>query len=119
MARILVIDDEPGMREMIRDALEDEGHQIIEAADGEAGMTCYREQHPDLIVVDLLMPIKEGMATIHEMLRENRDVKIIAISGGGITRTDYLPLAEEMGAIRTFRKPFGMAEFIGAIEEAL
>lgn len=119
MARILIIDDDPIMRDMLREMLEEHGYEIAEAGDGDEGMASYRQHPADLIITDILMPGKEGLATIYEVRREFPDAKIIAISGGGITGKDYLPLAEELGAISTFTKPFRYQELIEAVEKAL
>lgn len=83
MTRILVIDDEPQVRAMLRQMLEREGYEVVEAEEGEEGMRRYREQPVDLVITDILMPQKEGIETIRALRRTNPGVKIIAISGGG------------------------------------
>ena len=120
MAHILVIDDEPQIRSLIRVMLESEGHQVTDAADGKQGLRCHRERPADLVILDLIMPNKEGIETIIELKRECPDVKIIAISGGGRNKPEgYLLFAKELGATRTFTKPFRKAEFLAVIEHLL
>ncbi|MEE8398539.1 MAG: response regulator [Desulfobacterales bacterium] len=118
--RILVIDDEPKMRKMLRQMLEKKGHDVIEAADGNEGVRSYRENLPDIVITDLIMPDKEGVETIIELRDAFPDVKIIAISGGGKnTPESYLQSARELGAMRTFAKPINMTELTDAVDELL
>ena len=120
MGQILIIDDEAGMRQMLRTALEDEGHEVMEAPDGETGQALFRDNPTDVIITDMLMPGKEGIQTIRELLQDSPEAKIIAISGGGIKASPvYLSAAEEFGAFRTFQKPFNILELVQAIEELI
>jgi len=64
MARIIVIDDDRKLREVICRALERAGYNVIEAADGRAGIRLYREQGGDLVVTDIFMPERDGLETI-------------------------------------------------------
>jgi DNA-binding response OmpR family regulator len=111
MARILVIDDDRDVREMLRRILEHDGHEVIEASNGEAGVRLYRERPADVVITDIIMPEKEGIETIRDLRRENPQIKIIAISGGGrIGPSDYLNAARMLGAKKTFSKPFSRQE---------
>lgn len=65
--RVLVIDDEPQIRKLIRSALEGRGYSVDEAADGRDGARRFRERPPDLVIVDIFMPEKEGIETILEL----------------------------------------------------
>ncbi len=118
MARILVIEDDPQVLAMLRQTLEREGYEVIDASNGQEGIRLYREKSADLIITDLIMPEKEGIETIIELRRDFPQVKIIAISGGGRLGTEkYLQFAEELGAQRTFTKPIGRDELLGAVRE--
>jgi len=121
VASILIIDDDELFRSMLIDLLKIEGYEILSAADGVAGLKMFRESIPDLVITDIVMPDKEGIQTIRELLQENPETKIIAISGGGrrAMSPDYLTLAKEFGAKRTFAKPFERSEFIEAVRELL
>ena len=120
MAHILVIDDEAMIREMFRRILELEGYIVSEAAEGNEALARCREQCPDLIITDLIMPDKEGIETIIEILRDCPETRIIAISGGGrITAREYLELAETFGADRTLSKPIGRDELLAAVRALL
>jgi DNA-binding response OmpR family regulator len=120
MARILVIDDEAPVRNMLRQMLEKEGYEVVEAPDGAIGMRLFHEQSIDLIITDILMPEKEGIETILELRKSAPQVKIIAISGGGRTvKLDVLPIAQSFGAARTLAKPFERRELLEAVRAVL
>jgi CheY-like chemotaxis protein len=82
MARVLVIDDEDLLREILREMLEDAGHQVSQEADGSAGIESFRESPADLVITDMIMPKMDGINTIWRLKQMCPDVKIIAISGG-------------------------------------
>src|SRR5690606_37152794 len=106
MASILLMDDDAIVRESLEHALTRAGHAVIAASDGRQGLRCYRENAVDLVVTDILMPEMEGIETIMAIRRENPRARIVAISGGGRTRSmDLLDVAEEFGADRVLRKP--------------
>ena len=120
MARILVIDDDIQILEMLRQTLEREGYEVIDARDGKEGIRFYREAPTDLIITDIVMPKKEGVETIMELKRDFPDVKIIAISGGGrIGPENYLQIAKSLGAMHTFTKPIGREKLLAAVRELL
>ena len=120
MARILVIDDEELVRFTLKQALQKAGHEVVEAADGNDGITFIKRSRFDLIITDIIMPEKEGIETIVELRRDDPDLKIIAISGGGRTgNTDYLELAQKLGAQQVLQKPFARQELLDAVQETL
>ncbi len=120
MASILIIDDEPQVRLMLRMKLEDHGYEVKDADDGSTGLRLYREDPTDLIITDLIMPEKEGIETISQVKSEFPDVKIIAISGGGRFGPEgYLDIAKGIGAERTFSKPIELTELLKAVEELI
>jgi len=120
MARILIIDDEPQIRSMLTLMLEREGYEIIEAADGVAGIKIYRQNPADLIITDLIMPNKDGIGMIIDLRKEFPDVKIIAMSGGGLNKPDgYLKGAKKLGAACTLTKPIDREEMLNAVRETL
>ena len=113
---ILVVDDDEPTRASMRAMLEPVGYNVIEATDGEAGLNLYRQEQVDLVVMDILMPGKEGIETIRELKEEFPEVKIIAISGSGI---EYLFMAKEFGASYTLLKPLHKDEFVAVVKELL
>jgi len=120
MARILIIDDDAQTRRTIRRVLEGARHEVVEARNGEVGISLYREEPADLVITDMIMPEVDGLATITILRQDYPDVKIIAISGGGSIGSDaYLYAAENLGVLRTLPKPFGKSELLGAVQELL
>lgn len=120
MARILVIDDESGIRSYLRRVLEKAGHSVDEAPNGRAGMRAARSARPDLVITDLVMPEQEGIETIRELRRDWPSIKILAISGGGSHMgRDYLAAAGMLGADRTMRKPVAPADLVSVVETLL
>lgn len=120
MKRILVVDDDWQMREMMHQALARAGYDVVEAANGKIGMNIQRESPADLVITDLIMPEKEGIETIRELRKDFPGLKIIAISGGGRAGADgYLSVAKTIGADRTLSKPFDLKQILDTVEELL
>jgi two-component system chemotaxis response regulator CheY len=115
MARILVMDDEAA-RLTLQEILEEAGHTVAFAANGEQGIAYY-EQHPfDVVIVELVMPVKNGLQTIRELHSEYNDAKIIAVTAQD---RENLPLAEEYGALGSLTKPFESERLLEMVEWAL
>jgi len=120
MQQVLIIDDDEQLRALLSEILQRAGYEVIEARDGNEGLTLYRTHPTDLVITDLIMPEKEGVETIVELRRDFPDVRIIAMSGGGrLTSRDYLRMAEQLGARRTVKKPFSRQEILDAVRESL
>jgi len=120
MARLLLIDDDTQFRSMLKQLLERNGYEVIEASDGQAGIDLFRKSNIDLVISDLIMPEKEGLETIQELKEEFPDVKIIAISGGGRSNpASILDTAAQFGAVQIFPKPVDREKLLGAIKDLL
>jgi DNA-binding response OmpR family regulator len=120
MALILVIDDQELVRASIRITLEAAGHEVDEAEDGEVGVKLQEERLFDVVITDILMPVKEGIETIVDLRRNYEDLKIIAISGGSRSKTmDYLKAATSLGADKVLSKPFSNEELLSCVNECL
>lgn len=120
MSKILVIDDDEQMRDVLRQMLEVEGYEVAEAENGVQGCEVYKEFVPDLVIMDIIMPEKGGLETIIKLKQENPKVKIFAITGGGkVVKADFLGIAENIGAIRSFHKPIERNELVKAVKEVL
>jgi len=118
--RILVIDDEESVRQIVKEMLVLEGYEVITAPNGKAGLQSFRKQPTDLIITDIFMPEMEGLETIRELHREFPQVKIIAMSGGGESgMLSFLSYAERFGAVSTLRKPFSREELLKCVAELL
>ncbi|MCP4291248.1 MAG: response regulator [bacterium] len=120
MARILLVDDDRQIRDMLKMTLERGGHEVVEAEDGVQAIEKYEPTQMDLVITDIVMPEKEGIETIMELRGIDPEVKIIAISGGGrINPSDYLNWARRFGVKHTFTKPVERNALLQAIEELL
>jgi len=120
MPQILVIDDEPEVREFLVTALERSGFSVSSAANGREGVHHCRRNQIDLVITDLVMPEKEGLETIIELKREHPDLPVIAISGGARGDSQhYLSAAELCGAERVFDKPIAPDVLVAAVREIL
>jgi CheY-like chemotaxis protein len=120
VSRILVIDDEADFRTVMRAFLEADGHDVIEAENGQDGLDKFRSCNPDLIVTDIYMPVLNGIETIRKIREEMPDIAVIAVSGGaGGQATAMLQLAGDAGANRTMEKPFRKAALLDNVEQLL
>ena len=120
MARILVIDDDAMLRELLQTALGKAGYQVEVAAEGNAGLAAQKSNAFDLVITDLIMPGMEGIETIIELRHLDPHVKIIAISGGGQGKPDnYLSMAGKLGARRTLARPFSLQQLTTMVDEVL
>jgi DNA-binding response OmpR family regulator len=112
--RVLVIEDNAGLRDYLRLAIESAGHQVLTAADGREALA-YLNGHPvDTVLTDLFMPEMDGIEVIAELRRQFPGIKLLAMSGR--SGVDYLAVAKELGAARILRKPFQMDELMSALE---
>jgi CheY-like chemotaxis protein len=117
---ILVIDDDDQFRTMVVEMLERKDFKVYAASDGDEGLKIWKELNPDLVVTDIIMPNKEGIETILELKRRNKNVKIIAISGGGRTNAkDNLRSAQLLGATATLAKPFESSKLIDLVTQLI
>ncbi|MEW6349019.1 MAG: response regulator [Thermodesulfobacteriota bacterium] len=121
MGRILVIDDDDQVRSMLRQTLEKDGHEVVEAPDGKAGLRLFQQSPPDLVITDIIMPEIGGIDTILALRAESPNLKIIAISGGGPGRESEvcLDFAERIGALKTLEKPIRQQALLDAVAMAL
>ena len=110
------MDDDELLRSALRVVLEAAGYEVIEAADGNAGLRLQRQQGADLVLVDIFMPERDGLEVIRALRTEIPQPKIIAMSGGGQTgQIEVLEAAAAFGAARTLLKPFAPRELLMAI----
>jgi len=120
MAQILIIEDDQRLRLALKENLQLHGYEVTDAANGLEGTNMFRSNRADLIVMDIIMPEKEGIETIRELKRDFPTVKIIAISGGGALGPEhYLNVALALGADKALKKPFRTESLLNYIEELL
>jgi DNA-binding response OmpR family regulator len=117
--RILVVDDEPDLRSVLRFSLEAERFEVIEAADGEEGLKMACEQHPDLVLLDLMLPRMDGYKVCRALKFDDRyrniPVFILSARSGETDRR----LALELGADAFVIKPYDLKDLVSRIRERL
>ncbi|MBF0110324.1 MAG: response regulator [Magnetococcales bacterium] len=121
MCRILVIEDERQVREVLKQMLERAGYVVDTAEDGRLGLEHFSRQPADMVITDILMPNKDGLETIEELTGKNPNLPIIAISGGGPGEKAQfaLDVARMCGAVRVLAKPFSRKEILEMVTELL
>src|SRR5437867_558431 len=112
---VLLIDDSASLREVLRVALEAEGYHVLEAADGREGVRLYREHRPALVIADIVMPEKDGIETVKEILAIDPAAVIFTMSGAS---DDYQEVARMLGARRGFEKPVVLEDMLEAVRQA-
>ena len=108
MATILVIDDEESIRTLLTEVLGRANHHVLVAQDGQEGLTLYKQNKVDLVLMDILMPGTDGLEATLELTREYVDAKVIAMTGAQGDK-NFLDVAKLFGARRVFEKQIGRA----------
>ena len=120
MARIIVIDDQEPIRRIVRRALEQEGHEVLDASEGEMGMRLLEQHAADVVITDIFMPGQDGIVTLRQIRKQFPAVKVIVISGGDSSGLlDLRHDAELLGAVKSLQKPFTAAELAQTVREVL
>lgn len=117
MPSVLVVDDEPQMRGVIREILEEAGYVVEEARGGKEGLDRYRAKPADVVLMDILMPDQDGLESILAFRREFPGSRVIAMTGGSdlIGDFDFLEVAKMLGARGALQKPFDKRALLTAI----
>jgi two-component system, response regulator, stage 0 sporulation protein F len=105
MASILIVEDDAPVRALLRDILEEDGHHIREAENGQIGLTLYRDSPADLVITDILMPERDGMEVTLALTQELLDTRVIVMTSA-TGEQNFLNIAKLFGARRVIQKPF-------------
>lgn len=116
-AHILIIDDEERVRQACRRVLEPEGYQVSEAANGRQGLVMIQKERPDLVLVDLMMPVMDGMEVLAALRRDQPDLAVVVITG--YATMDRAVEAMKQGADDFLAKPFRPQDLRLVVERAL
>lgn len=120
MSRILLIEDDSQIRELLRETLEQEGHDVVACGNGFDGIKHFKQSKVDLVVLDVFLPDKDGFEMLTELKEHHENVNILAISGGFDQGTvNVLNIAERLGARRTLAKPFELKKFLNVVNQLL
>ncbi|MBM4153643.1 MAG: response regulator [Lentisphaerae bacterium] len=118
--RILVIDDDDSIRLFIRRVLERQRCEVLEARNGDEGIRMYRENLPDLVLLDLYMPEKDGLETLRELRKETPPPRVVTMSGGGPKYdVTILQSARFLGSHSALVKPFSIGELLELVRGML
>ena len=117
-ASVLIVDDDDAFRKMVQALLEQAGYTVHEAGSGSEAMRILDEQPVSLVILDIVLPQKEGLKAIQELSHTKPHVKILAISGGArIDPYNYSNLAAGLGAAATLAKPFTGVELLTTVSD--
>jgi DNA-binding response OmpR family regulator len=117
MAKILVVDDEPGIVRFVRRALEAEGHVVVAAHDGPQGLALAAEHRPEMVILDLVMPRVSGMGVLAALSTESLRSRVLVLSAVGDVQARVRCL--EMGAVDFLAKPFAVSELVARVRARL
>ena len=114
--RILVVDDEPNIRKIVVSYLRADGYDVTEAADGDAALAAFDRVRPDLVILDVMMPGRDGIEVLSE-LRRRSDVYVILLTARA-EETDRI-IGLSVGADDYVTKPFGAKELVARVKAVL
>jgi len=116
--QILVVDDEPDIRQLVQEILEDEGYSVQVAKDGESARLVYTQQKPDLVLLDIWMPDIDGISLLKEWSASgNLESQVVIMSGHGTLETAVE--ATRLGAFDFVQKPLSLAKLLATVRKAL
>lgn len=118
---ILIVDDDPLIRVLLRSPLHDAGYEVFEKEDGMQALRWIIENRVDLLVLDVAMPEMDGIQFASEMKQRHPQTPILAISAGEevMSKEFCLKFMKSLGAVETLPKPFDLADFMKAVKRLL
>jgi DNA-binding response OmpR family regulator len=120
MTKILVVEDDASLSELVKTVLEDEGYYVTTAPSAEAAKKQISEEKPDLALIDIILPGQGGMDLILDLHQCCPDLGIILTSGKiDMTKTTFQVLAHQFGVLSILPKPFTIEELLNTVTEAL
>lgn len=120
MPKILIIDDDDALRDVLVEYFESMGYGVMGAPNGRIALEKQMKNPAELVITDLIMPEENGLETILELERRYPSLKIIAMTGSGhFGALEDLKTATILGAHRTFSKPFRLEDMLQAVQELL
>ena len=118
MARVLIVDDSKTSRKFLKNMLEEAGHEIIaEAVDGADGVAKYMELKPDVVTMDITMPVMDGIEAVGEIMRQDPEAKVIMVTAAG--QKNNMVEALKKGAADFIQKPFESGIIINTIDKVI
>ena len=117
MAKILIIDDEEGMRFVLSNILKKEGYEIVKAEDGRQALQVLEAERPDMAFLDLHLPAMDGTEVLREMKKVRKDIPVVMCSGFG--DVDFAVKTMKYGAMDYVSKPFKNEDVLNMAKKAL
>jgi two-component system chemotaxis response regulator CheY len=120
LAKILVVDDDEGMLQVLNAMLSGAGHEVLQTANSDAAKAAYRPDDVDLVITDFFMPTEGGLEVIRAVRHQNPDAKIILISAADIRDgVDTEAFARQYGAQRALTKPVDSKVLLETVDALL
>ena len=112
--RILIVDDSPMIHKMLKKALESHGHRVCGVGkNGKEGVELYKELKPDLVFMDVTMPILDGLGALKEIKRQNSAAKVVMLTAMG--DNEIVAEAKELGCFAFLKKPFNDFKIVSVL----
>ncbi|HYI14306.1 MAG TPA: response regulator [Thermomicrobiales bacterium] len=118
MLRVLIVEDEKPIRELLNDFLSDEGYDTLLAENGQRGVDIARAEQPDLILMDLMLPLLDGFAAMRALKEDpqTRGIPVVVMSANSVL---LMHLSHQLLADETLRKPFDLDQVLQVIESRI
>jgi two-component system response regulator MprA len=113
VAKVLLVDDEPDILLMLRMSFEDEGHEVVMAADGRMGLERLQEHRPDVVVLDMMMPVVDGWGVLEAKHVEGDTTPVVVVSAKSDPKDCRRAL--ELGAVEYVVKPFDLDRLLALV----
>lgn len=116
-AKILIVDDQFGIRILLNEVLQKEGYETFQAANGVQALQIVEEHHPDLVLLDMKIPGMDGIEILTRMKEIEKDTRVIIMTAYG--ELDMIQKAKDLGALAHFAKPFDIDDIRHAVKNAV
>jgi two-component system, response regulator, stage 0 sporulation protein F len=113
--KILIVDDQFGIRILLNEVLQKEGYQTFQAANGVQALEIADKHSPDLVLLDMKIPGMDGIEILKRMKKKNQDIRVIIMTAYG--ELDMIQEAKDLGALTHFAKPFDIDDIRQAVRQ--
>lgn len=115
MSKILIVDDSRTSRRIMRNLLTENGYEVVEAENGEIGIQKYKEENPDMVTMDITMPVMDGLEALKGIREYDADAKVVMVTAAG--QESKVMEAVKLGAAEFITKPFEKEKIINTIQK--